>query len=114
MMHEVLFEVFGVTVTPWKLVGYVGVGMFSSRWFVQLWATRRHRKVTMPVAFWYLSMAGSLMLLSYFIWGKNDSVGVLSNLFPAFIASYNLYMAYFGNDGIITRRREAEAADVDL
>jgi lipid-A-disaccharide synthase-like uncharacterized protein len=42
--------------------------------------------------FWYMSIVGSLALLSYFTFGKNDSVGILSNLFPAFIASYNLYL----------------------
>ena len=30
----------------------------------------------------------------YFIWGKNDSVGVLSNLFPMTVALYNLFMHY--------------------
>ena len=112
-MDQVLFVALGVTVTPWKIVGYLGAFLFASRWFVQLWATRRHRKVTMPVMFWYLSMAGSLLILSYFIWGKNDSVGILSNLFPAFIAAYNLYMAYFGHDGIATLRRAAEATRDD-
>jgi lipid-A-disaccharide synthase-like uncharacterized protein len=34
------------------------------------------------------------MLLSYFIWGKNDSVGVLANLFPVTVALYNLVMHY--------------------
>ena len=29
-----------------------------------------------------MSISGSLLLLPYFIFGKNDSVGVLSNLFP--------------------------------
>jgi lipid-A-disaccharide synthase-like uncharacterized protein len=32
------------------------------------------------------------MLLSYFVFGKNDSVGILSNLFPLFVALYNLYL----------------------
>ena len=32
------------------------------------------------------------MLLSYFMFGKNDSVGILSNLFPSFISGYNLYL----------------------
>jgi len=46
----------------------------------------------MPRLFWYMSMSGSLLLLTYFIFGKNDSVGVLSNLMPACIAAYNLYL----------------------
>ena len=46
----------------------------------------------MPRLFWYMSAAGSVLLLGYFIFGKNDSVGVLSNLFPLFVALYNLYL----------------------
>ena len=30
----------------------------------------------------------------YFIFGKNDSVGILSNLFPLFVALYNLYLDF--------------------
>ncbi len=89
-MNEVLFNVHAIGVTPWKLVGYLGVLLFTSRWFVQLYATRKLGRVHMPVAFWWLSVAGSLLLVSYFTFGKNDSVGVLSNLFPAFVAIYNL------------------------
>lgn len=44
----------------------------------------------MPRAFWWLSIAGSLMLVSYFTFGKNDSVGILSNAFPALVSVYNL------------------------
>jgi lipid-A-disaccharide synthase-like uncharacterized protein len=41
-----------------------------------------------------MSVLGSVLLLSYFIWGKNHSVGVLSNLFPVTVAFYNLVMHY--------------------
>ena len=89
-MNEVLFQIHSIGVTPWKLVGYLGVLLFTSRWFVQMYATRKLKRVHMPRAFWWLSVAGSLMLVSYFTFGKNDSVGVLSNLFPAFVSVYNL------------------------
>jgi lipid-A-disaccharide synthase-like uncharacterized protein len=39
-----------------------------------------------------MSVTGSLLLLAYFTFGKNDSVGILSNLFPMLIAGYNLYL----------------------
>ena len=42
--------------------------------------------------FWYMSISGSLLLLCYFTFGKNDSVGILSNLFPFAVALYNLYL----------------------
>jgi lipid-A-disaccharide synthase-like uncharacterized protein len=91
-MNTVIGHLFGVVVTPWKLIGYVGVFMFAGRWVVQLIATRRAGKPTMPRLFWILSVVGSALLLSYFIFGKNDSVGVLSNLFPAVVALYNLVL----------------------
>ena len=91
-MNQVLAVVFGVTVTPWKLVGYLGVALFAGRWLVQLAASKVSGKPTMPTLFWYMSAVGSVMLLSYFVFGKNDSVGILSNLFPLFVALYNLYL----------------------
>ncbi len=94
-MNDVLLIAFGVTLTPWKLIGLIGTLLFTARWFVQLYATRRHREVTMPMMFWYLSIVGSVMTLSYFIWGKNDAVGILQNAFPMFVAAYNLFV-HFG------------------
>jgi lipid-A-disaccharide synthase-like uncharacterized protein len=55
-------------------------------------ATRRHGRPVIPGLFWTMSLLGSTLLLVYFIWGKNDSVGVLSNLFPMFVALYNAVM----------------------
>ncbi len=91
-MNQVMFNIGQIGVTPWKLVGYIGVALFSGRWFVQMIASRANGRPTLPRLFWYMSMLGSLLLLSYFIFGKNDSVGVLSNLFPCFVAGYNLYL----------------------
>lgn len=89
-MNHVLFYIHHIGVTPWKLIGYLGVFLFTARWFVQLHATRKRKQVVMPPAFWWLSITGSALLLLYFTLGKNDSVGVLSNLFPAFVSIYNL------------------------
>lgn len=107
-LNTVLFEVAlnGAvwSITPWKLIGYGGVALFGLRWVVQAIASRRARAPTMPLAFWLMSVAGSLMLLAYFVWGKNDSVGILSNLMPSLIYSYNLFL-YFQH-----RRQRALAA----
>lgn len=91
-MNSLLCNCFGVVVTPWKLIGYLGVALFAGRWFVQLIASRRSGKPVMPPLFWYMSITGSILLLIYFVFGKNDSVGVLSNLFPFTVALYNLYL----------------------
>jgi lipid-A-disaccharide synthase-like uncharacterized protein len=76
--------------TPWKAVGLLGSVMFTSRWFVQLYYTRKLKRVVMPLSFWWLSVCGSVLLLAYFVIGKNDSVGIISNFFPAFVSVYNL------------------------
>lgn len=91
-MNRVLIVLYGVTITPWKLIGYAGVLMFAGRWFVQLAASRASGRPVMPITFWYMSALGSVLLLAYFIFGRNDSVGILSNLFPLFVALYNLYL----------------------
>lgn len=93
-MDEILFEFNGWTVTSWKLVGYLGLALFTSRWFVQMWASHRENRVTMPPFFWVMSLSGSACLLSYFIWGKNDSVGIFANLFPAVVSCYNLFLDF--------------------
>ena len=82
----------GIHASPWKIIGWTGALMFSGRWFVQIIASRRYGKPVVPRVFWYMSIVGSLMTLSYFVFGKNDSVGVLQNLFPAFTAGYSLYL----------------------
>jgi lipid-A-disaccharide synthase-like uncharacterized protein len=91
-MDQVLFDFDHVVITPWKLIGYLGAFLFTARWFVQMYATRKHKRAHLPLTFWYLSIVGSLMTLSYFIWGKNDSVGILQNAFPAVVATYNLFV----------------------
>jgi lipid-A-disaccharide synthase-like uncharacterized protein len=83
----------GVHMTPWKLIGLMGALMFGARWFVQFFASRRARKPVIPRMFWYMSIVGSLMTLSYFLFSaKQDFVGVVQNLFPAFTALYSLYL----------------------
>src|SRR5262245_27910236 len=64
----------------WKVLGWVGNGLFTSRFFVQWWATERHKRVVVPPAFWWLSMAGSGCLLIYGI-HKRDSVFIFAYLF---------------------------------
>jgi lipid-A-disaccharide synthase-like uncharacterized protein len=91
-MSAVVGSAFGVVFTPWKLIGFLGALMFAGRWLVQAWATRRAGKPTIPRSFCIISLLGSAMVTSYFIWGKNDSVGVLTNLLPATVAFYNLIM----------------------
>ncbi len=103
-MHRVLFELWGLKITGWKVIGDVGAIIFSARWFVQFWASRQAKRPVTPLTFWVMSIVGSVFCLAYFIFGKNDSVGVLTNLFPSAVAAYNLYLE------IAHRRRAQQSA----
>lgn len=94
MNEELLWmEWTGLHVTWWKLIGYTGALMFGGRWVVQFIASKRAGKPVIPRVFWYMSVVGSMMTLSYFLFSaKQDSVGVLQNLFPMFTAGYSLYL----------------------
>lgn len=89
----------GIHLTPWKLIGMGGALLFAARWLVQMAASRRAQRPTIPRLFWYMSLAGSLMTLSYFCFSeKQDAVGVIQNLFPAITAAYSLYLDLRSHD----------------
>jgi lipid-A-disaccharide synthase-like uncharacterized protein len=67
----------GVDWSVWKIVGYAGTFIFSSRFLVQWYATEKKGQVVVPQAFWWLSLLGTWLLLAYWI-HKRDSVGILS------------------------------------
>jgi lipid-A-disaccharide synthase-like uncharacterized protein len=67
--------------------------LFGVRWLVQFVASKRAGRPVIPRLFWYMSLCGSLMALSYFLFSsKQDAVGVVQNLLPAFTAAYSLYL----------------------
>lgn len=83
----------GLHASPWKLIGLIGAAMFGGRWLVQFVASKRAGKPVIPRVFWYMSVVGSLMTLSYFLFSqKQDAVGVIQNLFPMFTAAYSLWL----------------------
>ena len=97
----------GMHMSPWKLIGLTGALMFGGRWLVQFLASRKQGKPVIPRLFWYMSLLGSVMTLSYFVFSqKQDAVGVVQNLFPAFTAGYSLYLDIRGGHPV---RDTAEA-----
>lgn len=65
----------------WKVVGWLGNGVFFSRFFVQWYATEKRRQVVVPSAFWWLSIVGSMMLLAYAAFYQRDSVFIFAYAF---------------------------------
>lgn len=74
-------EFLGITWNAWKVIGWLGNAVFFSRFFVQWYATEKKKQVVVPVAFWWLSLAGSLLLLVYALFYKRDSVFIFAYAF---------------------------------
>jgi lipid-A-disaccharide synthase-like uncharacterized protein len=77
--------------TSWIAVGFLGQGLFSTRFLVQWIASERRHKSVIPVAFWYLSLAGGLVLLAYALW-RRDPVFILGQTTGAFIYVRNIML----------------------
>ena len=55
----------------WLAVGFVAQLLFASRFVVQWIASEIKKTSYLPVAFWYLSIAGSVGLLAYSVHRKD-------------------------------------------
>ena len=81
----------------WVAVGLVAQLSFSARFIVQWLASEKAGRSVMPVAFWWLSLAGGLTLLSYAFY-RQDPVFILGQSTGALIYMRNLWFIYFGKD----------------
>ena len=86
----------------WLGIGFFAQILFSARFLVQWLASERAGKSIVPLVFWYLSIAGSGLLLAYAIHRK-DPVFILGQSMGIFIYSRNLYLI----------RREKKTASLD-
>jgi lipid-A-disaccharide synthase-like uncharacterized protein len=77
----------------WLFIGFAGQALFSMRFLVQWLATERARRSVVPVAFWYLSIGGGLLLLAYAIW-RQDPVFIVGQATGLIIYLRNLYFIH--------------------
>ena len=100
-----LFGLTTLTITWWKVIGLLGALCFALRWLVQFFHRRRTGSSEIPTLFWVMSIVGAALTTLYFIFGKNDSVGILTSALPLGVACYNL------RKDLRRPRREASAAN---
>jgi len=87
----------------WVGVGFVGQVIFGLRFVVQWIATERQRRSVVPLAFWYLSLAGSVVLLAYAIYRVD----------PVFIAGFSLNMVIYLRNLYFIHRKPVQAGPDD-
>jgi lipid-A-disaccharide synthase-like uncharacterized protein len=66
--------------TAWHIIGFTGILLFASRFWVQWWCAEIHRKSYLGKSFWWLSLIGDILMLSYFF-KINDPVNMIGPLF---------------------------------
>ncbi|MGB3315215.1 MAG: lipid-A-disaccharide synthase N-terminal domain-containing protein [Albidovulum sp.] len=77
----------------WVAFGLFGQLMFTGRFLVQWIASERAKKSVVPLSFWYLSMAGGIILLTYAIY-RRDVVFILGQSTGVFIYARNLWLIH--------------------
>ena len=80
------------------VIFWVGIGIFAqviffSRFLVQWIVSEKKGESVIPVAFWYLSIAGAIMLLCYSIW-RRDPVVILGQSVGLVVYVRNLILIY--------------------
>src|SRR5687768_9413902 len=71
----------GIEWNTWKVIGWLGNAAFFGRFFVLWYASERQKIVVVPVAFWWLSLLGSVLLLLYALFYRRDSVFIFAYAF---------------------------------
>jgi len=77
----------------WYVVGFVGQFIFMMRFVVQWIATERKKQVVVPLAFWYLSLVGSLITIIYAVY-RRDPVFTAAFCLNILIYMRNLYFIH--------------------
>lgn len=86
--------------TIWLILGFTGQGLFASRFLVQWISSERRRRSYIPRSFWYLSIAGGLLSLSYAIYLRD----------PPFIFGQSAGVVVYTRNLMLLRRNPAVTA----
>ena len=84
----------------WVALGFLGQFLFFSRFLIQWIASEKKKRSVIPYAFWYFSIGGGTLLLTYALYRRD----------PVFIAGQSLgLLIYFRNLWLIHGSRKAGA-----
>jgi lipid-A-disaccharide synthase-like uncharacterized protein len=81
------------TETIWLGIGFLGQGLFFGRWLVQWIASERTAESRVPISFWYMSLIGGLITLTYAIY-RMDPVFISGQALGAVVYVRNLVLIH--------------------
>ena len=85
-----LHDVFIAKLDWWVLLGFVAQAFFTARFAVQWLASERAGRSVIPIAFWWCSIGGGLLLLVYALY-RRDPVFIAGQGFGVFVYLRNLH-----------------------
>ncbi|MEZ6061315.1 MAG: lipid-A-disaccharide synthase N-terminal domain-containing protein [Planctomycetaceae bacterium] len=94
----------------WIGFGLTGQCLFTARFLVQWLSSERQGKSVIPMAFWYLSVSGGMVLFIYALY-RADPVFIIGQSTGLFIYLRNIHLVLRSRQ---RERSEAEAAPVTL
>ena len=97
-----LHDVFVTNLDWWVVLGFAAQGLFTMRFVVQWLASERAGRSVIPLAFWWFSIGGGLLLLVYALYRK-DPVFIAGQAFGVFVYLRNLYF-------VLRERKQTAAA----
>lgn len=101
-LSQWLYEVFVAQWDGWIILGFVAQACFTMRFVVQWVASERAKRSVIPIAFWFFSLFGGVLLLVYAIQRKD----------PVFIAGQGLgVVVYIRNLWLIANERKQLKAE---
>ena len=80
-----------MTVTQWVIIGFIGQALFGARFIIQWIVSEKRGESTIPLAFWYCSIGGSIVLLTYAI-HLEDPVFIVGQSLGSIIYIRNLIL----------------------
>jgi lipid-A-disaccharide synthase-like uncharacterized protein len=86
-------DVFLGKLTLAVLIGYAGQALFTMRFVVQWIASERAKKSVIPIAFWFFSIGGGVLLFGYALYIR-DPVFILGQGFGLVVYLRNLHFVF--------------------
>ena len=77
----------------WVVIGFLGQALFTARFVVQWFKSEIVGKSVIPLAFWYFSVGGGVVLLAYAI-HKMDPVFIAGQAGGLVVYFRNLYLIF--------------------
>jgi lipid-A-disaccharide synthase-like uncharacterized protein len=89
-VYAYLHDVFIAQFDGWVALGFIAQAFFTMRFVVQWIASERARQSVIPVAFWFFSIGGGVLLLAYALY-RRDPVFIAGQAFGLLVYGRNLY-----------------------